>query len=152
MKKLNKDLSLAMLLSHSFGSFESVFTVANQYLFASLVTDNIIIKKAFKSALFDVINHIYLLGDLIIKLGGSPVCGEYVLGHVNYWNGYYVYYENNLESLLDVSINLEKKIIYSFHMILSEVHNNYVKNVVENILKDHYKYLNLWLNFKKSIV
>lgn len=152
MKKIDKDLSLAKLLSYPFGSSESLFTISNQYLFASIITDNIYLKKMFKKAYFDLASQVISLAELIFSLGEIPFWGEYMFGHINYWNGYYVYYEKNVNSLLDVCIYLEQKVIYSFNVIISDIDNIYVKNVIENILKDRYKCLDLWINYKKSIV
>ena len=152
MKKTDKDLSLAKLLSYSFGSSESLFTISNQYLFASIITDNIHLKKMFKKAYFDLTSQVITLAELIFSLGEIPFLGEYMFGRINYWNGYYVYYEKNVNSLLDVCIYLEQKIIYSFNVIISEIDNIHVKNVINNFLKVHYKFLDLWINYKKSIV
>ena len=45
---------------------------------------------------------------------------------------------------------MEKKAIYDYHMILSLVGDDYVKVVIENILKSEYRHLKLWQDLRKK--
>lgn len=142
--------NIVYLLSHSFGSSSSEFSSIAQYLYASFVVNDAYLKGIFRNVAIEEMDHLNSLGKLICKYGKRPIYGEYLYQYISYWNGNNVYYDTDLKSIFSICIEMEKKAIYDYHMILSLVGDDYVKVVIENILKSEYRHLKLWQDLRKK--
>lgn len=128
-------------LSHLFGSKESILTSFLQFQYQLFfIKDNFWYQKLKKFKQKDE-EHLNLLAKFLIQEGEMPIYADRLYGSVLYWNGYDVYYDTDLKTMIEVDITLKKKMIQNTEMVIYVTEDEKIEELLKKILIDEYKTL-----------
>ena len=146
------DKKLAMEFKKSY--VEEVNAV-NQYVYDELITEDNLkeLKITLKSVARDEMEHIELLGKIIVNLGGSPNY-TYIndLGNQDYYSTNRVYYNTDINKFLKYNINKEKEVILEYERLLKITDNDNIKSVINRIILDEKKHIELLNSFLNLLI
>ena len=126
-------------LSHLFGSKESILTSFLQFQYQLFfIKDNFCHQKLTKFKQKDE-EHLNSLAKFLIKEGEIPIYADRLYGSILYWNGYDVYYDTDLKTMIEVDITLKKKMIQNTEMVIYVIEDKEIKDFLKKILVDEYK-------------
>lgn len=148
---IDKNKSYANLIQVNYAGAISELTATNQYMYHSLA-----ISEKFEDAAYCLkhiaqveMEHLEILGKLIIALGGNPKF-EIIKGSRELeWSPKFIEYGSNLASMLREDIDGEKAAIRQYKGTIKSVKDEKVIEVLERIIKDeeiHIKTLVLLYN------
>ena len=108
-----KNLYYAEILMDDYAGAESEMTSVTQYMYNSFYLGKtyIVLADMWKEIAFSDMNHMALLADAIILLGGNPVFRGAVSNVGSYWSGSYPYYGTDLYTQLSVNISSKNQAI-----------------------------------------
>ena len=128
-------------LSHLFGSKESILTSFLQFQYQLFfIKDNFWYQKLKKFKQKDE-EHLNWLAKFLIQEGEMPIYADRLYGSVLYWNGYDVYYDTDLKTMIEVDITLKKKMIQNTEMVIYVTEDEKIEELLKKILIDEYKTL-----------
>ena len=93
-------------------------------------------KKILKGIAIVEMHHLEILGNLIYQLGLTPVFGKRTENALEWFNGSYVNYSNNLISVLQEDILEEQKTIEQYEKIIIYTNDFHVKEILNRIILD----------------
>lgn len=147
----DKNKSYANLIQVNYAGAISELTAINQYIYHSLA-----ISEKFKDAAHCLkhiamveMEHLEILGKLIITLGGNPRFEINKGGRKLEWSPKFIEYGSNLASMLRENIDGEKAAIRQYKETIKLIKDEKVKEILERIVKDeeiHIKTLVLLYN------
>ena len=79
------------------------------------------------------------MAKFLIKEGEIPIYADRLYGSILYWNGYDVYYDTDLKTMIEVDITLKKKMIQNTEMVIYVIEDKEIKDFLKKILVDEYK-------------
>ena len=130
---------IGYFLSHLLGAKESILTSFLQFQYQLFfIKDNFWYQKLAKFKQKDE-EHLNLLAKFLIKEGETPIYADRLYGSVLYWNGYDVYYDTDLKTMIEVDITLKKKMIQNTEMVIYVIEDKEIKEFLKKILIDEYK-------------
>ncbi len=126
-------------LSHLLGAKESILTSFLQFQYQLFfIKDNFWYQKLTKFKQKDE-EHLNSLAKFLIKEGEIPIYADRLYGSILYWNGYDVYYDTDLKTMIEVDITLKKKMIQNTEMVIYVIEDKEIKDFLKKILVDEYK-------------
>ena len=138
-----KSLKTAKIISHLYASNESELTAVHEYMFQSMVTLDEEVKLILHSIGIVEMKHLEILGSILNTLGSPPVYADIMDDDCSYWNSDFVYYDQDLKTILEIDIEREKQAIYNYHMVLSVLDDIYIKECLKRIVEDEYLHLEI---------
>ena len=153
VKVLKENKEYARLLSHAYASNESELTIVHLYIYQSVILEdkNPEIAKILKEIAKVEMHHLYLLAAAIKKLGCDPIFADCNLYMESYWNSNYVYYDTDLNLILEIDIDSEKRAIHDYQMLLTTINDSYLKQLINRIILDEQIHLEIFLQLYKSL-
>ena len=128
-------------LSHLLGAKESILTSFLQFQYQLFfIKDNFWYQKLKKFKQKDE-EHLNWLAKFLIQEGEMPIYADRLYGSVLYWNGYDVYYDTDLKTMIEVDITLKKKMIQNTEMVIYVTEDEKIEELLKKILVDEYKTL-----------
>lgn len=125
-------------LNAVFGGNSGEFGTIAEYVYQS-----IIFKESFpeySETLMRIakveMHHLFMVGELIKKLGGEPVYGWYSSGDVKYWNGGTVNYSGDLAAALLHDLSGEQQAYSAYVSLARQSGDRYVFAVLTRIALD----------------
>lgn len=130
---------IGYFLSHLLGAKESILTSFLQFQYQLFfIKDNFWHQKLTKFKQKDE-EHLNSLAKFLIKEGEIPIYADRLYGSILYWNGYDVYYDTDLKTMIEVDITLKKKMIQNTEMVIYVIEDKEIKDFLKKILVDEYK-------------
>lgn len=150
IERPNKEV--AGLLSHVYASNESELTAIHQYSFQSMIlkTEYPDIARILLEISKVEMNHLYLLGQTIHQLGSVPIFADCNFNMETYWNGFDVYYDVDLKTILEIDIESEQRAIHDYQMLKTTIKDCEIKALIERILLDEQIHLEIFLQLYKQ--
>ncbi len=128
-------------LSHLYASRESILTSLLQFQYQLFFLEDTPLKNKMKKFLERDYKHLQILARFLIKNNQHPFYADKLYGSVLYWNGFNVYYDTDIKTMLEVDITLKKKMIQNTEMVIYVVESEEVKHFLRGILKEEYQTL-----------
>ncbi len=86
--------------------------------------------------------HLEILGDLIVELGGEP---RYWRGNHGYWQGHEVAYAMSDKQMLQQDIFSEEAAIAAYEMLLAQIDEPKIQAIIRRIIRDEQVHLRLFM-------
>lgn len=150
IKVERKDKEVSDILSYLYTSKEGVLSFIHQYFYEIIVLDHEEMRLILKEILLTEMNHFEILGKLIRELDGVPVFATKEFGREVYWNSDFIYYDQDLETILDINLEWTRKMIYNLQMSLTTIEDMYVKEMLKRFLEDEYLHLEIFTKLSQQ--
>ncbi len=129
---------LAEQISAAFGGGAGEFGAVSLYTYQSIMfKDNY---PDYSRMLMEIgkveMHHLFMIGELIKKLGGQPIYGWNAGGEPKYWSGGSVNYTDDLASALLYDLNSEQRAYSSYVSLARQSGDRYVFAVLTRIALD----------------
>lgn len=143
----DKNKSYASLIQINYAGAISELTSVNQYMYHSLAMSNKFedVSHCLKHIASVEMEHLEILGKLIIALGGNP---RFEINK-RHWSPKFIEYGSNLASMLREDVDGEKATIRQYKETIKLIKDEKVRETLERIIKDeevHIKTLVLLYN------
>lgn len=129
-------LSDARCLLEDYCGEESEFTSICTYLYQSYTLCNMPqydeLRQVLKGIAISEMHHHEMLGEIIVKLGGTPVFG----GKDKFWNGSMVNYCKDIINMINIDIKAEQEAIKNYKKTICCVKNYEIRELIERIIRD----------------
>lgn len=134
-------LSDVRCLMNDYAGRESETTAIMQYIFQGYVADELGQEwhRLFIDIAITEMHHHELLGETIIKLGGTPVIG----GNRQFWNGSMVNYNKELVQMIELDIISENIAIENYRNTIKCLNNYTIRELIERIILDEELHIKL---------
>lgn len=131
-------------------SRESELTASLQYIYQSVVADNILPQVAEELEEIGVVemHHLDMLMHAIVEFGGDPT---YTDSRGNYFSTQSVYYSRNLKQILDTNIDGEYAAIEAYKRASEMVDNASLKELFARIILDEECHIKIFKYIRESI-
>jgi bacterioferritin len=141
-----KDVKLLMTV---YAGRDSETTSFLTYLYQHYILKPVDEELSETLELFSIVEMIHhdLIGNLIAKMGGSPVFSD----NKDFWKGNYVVYAKDIKAIIEHDIELEKKSISDYNNILENIENEVVRTTVERILLDEQIHLKTFEKLRETV-
>lgn len=149
-----KSRYVANLLSHVYASNEGELTAVHLYIYQSLVLNDSYpqVAEALKKIGEVEMRHLFLLGEAIEQLGNPPIYADCNFNMENYWNADYVYYDQDLKTILEIDIESESQAIHNYQLILMTVEDIEVQKLIQRIILDEQLHLKIFQDFYQQLI
>jgi len=143
IKEIN--LNYVKMIKKCYCGLYSELTLVNQYNYQQLIIDPYL-KTIFKEISKVEEEHLNILGNIIIALGGDA---SYTISKKNktfYWNSKFINNDTSLKNILINNINNELEIIKEYRKIASIIENESIVAILNRIILDeelHIKVFNI---------
>ncbi|MDV4149672.1 ferritin-like domain-containing protein [Clostridium sp. AL.422] len=140
-----KNLEYAKLIKKCYCGLCSELTLVNQYTYQQLLM-NSYLKEIFKKIAMVEEEHLNILGNLIIALGGDPSFSITKRNKIFNWSTKYIHNDTSLKNILINNINNEMAIIKEYRNITSIIDNENIITILNRIILDeelHIKTFNI---------
>ncbi len=130
----DKNKSYVHLIQINYAGAISELTSVNQYIYHSLAMSEKFedVSHCLKDIARVELEHLEILGKLIIALGGNPRF-EINKGH---WSPKFIEYGSNLTSMLREDIDGEKATIRQYKETIKLIKDEKIREILERIVKD----------------
>lgn len=145
IKVERKNKEIADILSYLYSSNQGFLTIIHQYLYETIVLEEEEIRCILKDLLLTEMNHFEILGKLLIELGSTPIFATKEFGNEKYWNSDSIYYDKDLETILEINLEWTKVMIYNIQMSLTTIEDIYIKEMLKRFLEDEYLHLEIFI-------
>ncbi len=141
-----KNLYYASLLQDDYAGYVSEFTALCQYLHHHYYFEEIDkeLGKMVEGISIIEMQHMEILAELIIKLGGHPQYGGYISTNHHYWRDNFSADGNNICDRLLLDIKAEKDMINAYHQQIKIIKDPHVTEILERIILDERHHLALF--------
>ncbi len=138
LESISRNSQTAKLIMHSYAGDVSEDTAIHQYLFQSVVLKkkNPEVSEILEKIAIVEMHHLRYLAELIEQLGVYPVYVDSVVDTNEFWTSQYVFYDIDLESMLESDIEAERKAIMQYQSLIHVVLDEEVKNALKRIVID----------------
>lgn len=145
----NKNLRCAQLLSHDFAAPKSEMSTLNQYVYESWVlqADFPEMAAVIKRIAVVEMHHLYMLGELITKLGGRPRLQASRPDRQVVWNANMIYYAEKPKQLMRYNIMIEQKAIQTYTAHQRMISDPCVTDVLARIILDEQVHVHIFEKF-----
>lgn len=147
IKEIN--LNYVKLIKKCYCGLYSELTLVNQYNYQQLIIDSYL-KPIFKEISKVEEEHLNILGNIIISLGGDAT---YTISKKNknfYWNSKFINNDTSLKNILINNINNELEIIKEYRKIASIIENESIVAILNRIILDEELHIKLFNNIYKN--
>lgn len=128
-------------LSYLYGSNLSELSIMLQQLFQVIVLPKNKLQDILKESITLKIKHLEVLGNILKDNNIRPIFGYHEYNKTYYFNTYDLYYDMDIDTIIKININNEKKHITNINMVMSSIYDQDIKNILNDILKDEYNML-----------
>lgn len=148
-----KNAGLAKLLMHSYAGDVSEETAIHQYLFQSLLIldEEKEIAHILKEISKTEMHHLYILGELIKKLGVYPVFLDPIVDSYAFWTSKNVSYNTNLYEMLSSNMEAEKRAIAIYNELIHVIDDDFVKEILKRIVLDERLHLEIFEKLRDTL-
>lgn len=143
----NRNLFYAQLLLDDYASNASEFNAINQYLyhhFRFKYKDLEDLAELEEGISITEMNHLEMLAELILKLGGDPRYRGFQNNNNQYYNAAYVYYGNAVLEMLSADVEAERGAIVQYRRHVEQIEDPYVRAVLNRIILDEEHHMKLF--------
>ncbi len=130
----NRDRREVALLMPVYGGKDSETSAIMGYAYQSYVLREKYREIAAcleKIAVTEMYHH-ELLAEAVLFFGGTPYIGD----NQRYWQGGYLQYTQNVDTILQNDILAEKKAVFDYKNVIRLSRNDSLKNLLERIIED----------------
>ncbi len=131
---------IAKQLLQSYAGMSSELTAITQYFYNSLLAPtvgNAALGDLFSAIMMDEMEHLRLLGVLILAYGGDPGFMAYrPSGRTQWWNGSFVSYAKQPVTMLQNALRGEREAIISYQQLMAQLPNASARALIERIIAD----------------
>lgn len=147
--KLCPNKKYADFIYDSFAGEEGELTAITQYIYEHIeLMDNENIKKILLDIAIQEMNHLEILGSILVKMGEKPF---YKNSQNHCWNSNNVNYKIcNLKEMMKINIESENKSINQYKKLIRYTSNIYLRKTYERILLDEMSHLEIFKAIEKS--
>lgn len=136
----------ARLIMHSYAGDVSEDTAIHQYLFQSVILKE---KDEEVSDILEQIaevemHHFQYLAELIQQLGVYPVFVDPIVDKNEFWTSRYVCYDVEVEDILEMDMEAEKKAIMQYQSLIHVIEDQQVKEALRRIVVDEKIHLEIF--------
>lgn len=114
------------------GELTAILTYSYQAYVISDMEEYAELYETFEEIAITEMHHHELLGETIVKLGGTPVMG----GCHKFWNGSMVNYCKDVINMINMDIMAEKTAIENYKKTIRCLQNYSVRELIERIIMD----------------
>lgn len=153
LENIKEDYRFGKMLYDSFGGSYGELTTILQYVYENVTFEknkelqNVLIKIAM-----DEMNHLKILGDLLVKLGFTAY---YMGSRNNKWCSDRVKYKFScVEDMLEYNIKGEKFAIQEYKRLIENTEDKCIKDILNRIIKDEENHIRIFsslLNKKDDV-
>lgn len=150
-KGVGKNLAYAKIIQESLSSPISEFTAISQYVFDHMISgpQNVDISEAFEGIAIVEMEHLELLGKLIIELGAIPYYkGDW---RNKFWQGNFVKYNTNLRTMILCAISDEKKAISQYQRSIDMIKEPKICKLLERIILDEEVHIEIFKELLRKL-
>ena len=148
MERKNKEV--ADILSYLYASNKGFLTMIHQYLYETIVVSDVEVRSVLKELLLTELNHFEILGKFIIELGSIPVFATKEFGSEIYWNSDFIYYDKDIDTIMDINLEWTQMMIYNLQMSLTTIEDMYIKEMLKRFLEDEYLHLEIFTKLSQK--
>ena len=148
MERKNKEV--ADILSYLYASNKGFLTMIHQYLYETIVVSDEEMRSVLKELLLTELNHFEILGKFIIELGSIPVFATKEFGSEIYWNSDFIYYDRDIDTIMDINLEWTQMMIYNLQMSLTTIEDMYIKEMLKRFLEDEYLHLEIFTKLSQK--
>lgn len=128
-----RNTEYARIIYDDFAGPASEFTAITQYLYHHWVATNTEVGEMWKNIALVEMDHLDMLGQVIVLLGGDP---RYWNRDMSYWNGSYVNYGTHLCDRLRRDLEGEKIAQENYRRHRDQIGDPYIKEILARIIRD----------------
>ena len=142
-----KNKTYANRLLQNFSGIVSEETAIHLYLYQAISSsDNFLEYKEIMYHIAEVeMHHLRILGELIYKLGGRPIYGEYTSDCVfKNWSSNYINYTDSLKKRLLLDIASEKQAIKNYEQTISFIKDQFIEEILKRIIEDEFIHIKIF--------
>lgn len=145
------NLQYAALLSGDFASVCSELTAVMQYNYQKwiLARQNSRLGHALEQIAMVEMQHLDMLGQLIVLLGGTPQYLALQKNRPAYWNGRMIFADTTLPAMLTRDIRNEEFTIENYRNQIKIIEDPCITAVLERIILDEEKHIQIFQSFLK---
>ncbi len=150
-KGVGKNLTYAKIIQESFASPVSEYTAASQYVFDHLVSENQSkeVSEAFEGIAIVEMQHLEMLGELILELGALPFYkGDW---RNKFWQGNFVKYNTNLRTMILCAISDEKKAISQYEKSIKMIREPKIDKLLQRIILDEEVHIEIFKELLRKL-
>lgn len=143
IQSLYPNPNYANLIYDSFGGEKGELTAITQYIYEHIdLKDNDAIQKILLNIAIQEMNHLDILGSILVKLGEKPI---YKSSSNERWSSNNVNYkECNLKELMEINILSEETAIREYRKLINYTRNMYLRRVYERIILDEMTHIEIF--------
>ena len=139
-------------LMEDYGGAESELTAILTYIYQTYILSEMEEYKELHDTLHGIaiteMHHHELLGEAIVKLGGTPVMG----GTHKFWNASMVNYCKDIINMINIDIKAENIAIENYKKTMRCVQNYSIRELIERIIMDEELHILALEECKRKII
>ena len=135
---ISKDLKTARIISPAYASSKSELLAILLYtyqIFQFSYQKREDIAKQLEEISIQEMTHLEWLGQMLIRLGVAPIYTHYPPIPANFFTTRFVPYNSNQIMMIKIDLQGEKQAIADYKKIISQLDNELVKKVIQEIVK-----------------
>lgn len=144
-----KNLEYAKIIKKCYCGLCSELTLVNQYNYQYLLVDSFLKEIFIKIAKVET-EHLNILGELIISLGGDPVLTIEKRNKVSNWSTKFINKDTSLKNILINNIRSEIEIIKEYRKIATIIENENIIAILNRIILDEELHVKIFNNIYKN--
>ncbi len=151
VKVSSKNIKLAKEILSSYAGPISEDTAIHNYIFQYLILENDEIKNILKEIAIVEMHHLEILGELVKKLGLTPLYLSVNNDKTKWFSGEYVTYEKELKNILLDNIRNEELAIKNYEKIIIQTDDEYVKYILKRIILDEKMHIQVFMKLYSQV-
>mgnify|MGYP001102517944 CR=1 FL=1 len=151
VKVSSKNIKLAKEILSSYAGPISEDTAIHNYMFQYLILENDEIKNILKEIAIVEMHHLEILGELVKKLGLTPLYLSVINDKTKWFSGEYVTYEKELKNILLDNIRNEELAIKNYEKIIIQTDDEYVKYILKRIILDEKLHIQVFMKLYSQV-
>ncbi len=151
IKVKEKNIKLAKEILSSYAGSVSEDTAVHNYIFQYLILENDEIKNILKEIAIVEMHHLEILGELVKKLGLTPLYLSVSNDNTKWFSGEYVTYEKELKNILLDNIRNEELAIKNYEKIIIGTDDEYVKYILKRIILDEKMHIQVFMKLYSQV-
>lgn len=144
-----KNLEFAKMIKKCYCGICSELTLVNQYSYQQVLI-NSYLKEIFKKITKVEEEHLNILGELIISLGGDPFFTIEKRSKIFNWSTKFIKKDTSLKNILINNINSEVEIIKEYRKITLIVENENIVTILNRIILDEELHIKIFKKIYKN--
>lgn len=139
----------ALFLMQDMASARGEMTAIYQYLYGNWIfqSSHASIADAMKRIAQVEMHHLDLLGQMIVLLGGGPMCAASPDRCATAWNGDQVRYDREIRQVLSWNIQLEREAVETYTIQARQIKDPYVSALLARLALDERLHEKILKNF-----